>query len=74
MVQERNNQATRKHWEQFRKSDVPAFLILWSSCKFRIKRNVSTGAIFKFKARFCADARTQELGINFYETCALFVK
>ena len=70
MVQEINNYATRKHWKHIRKSEAPASQILRSTWTVCIKRHRSTGDIIKFKARFCADGRTQELGINSNETCA----
>ena len=74
MIQEINNYATREHWEHVLKSDAHASLILRQTWTFRIKRNAPTGAIVKFKARLCADGRTQKLGVNFHETCDPFVK
>ena len=74
MVHWINNHATRKHWECILKSDAPASLILLSTCTFRIKRNRSTSAIIKFKARFCANSRAQELDVNFHETWDPVVK
>ena len=74
MVHETNNNAFREHWGCIRKSDPPASLILRSTWTFRIKRNRSTGSTIKFKFRFCANGRTQELSINFHVTYTLVVK
>ena len=74
MVQEINNHDTRKHWKHIQNSNVPASLILRSTWTFYIKRNGSTGDIIKFKARYCADGRAQELDIDFHETCTPVVK
>lgn len=74
MIKEINNHTNHKYWKYCRKSEVPLYLILRSTWTFHIKRNRSTEEIIKFKARFCVDVRTQEVGINFNETCATVVK
>ena len=74
MVQEINNHATRKHQKHIRKSEAPTSQVLRSTWTFCIKIHRSTGDIIKFKARFCADGRVQQLGINFHETYAPVAK
>ena len=53
---------------------MPYDQILRSRHTLRIERNRSTNAIIKFKARFCADGRSQELGVNYNEAHDLVVK
>ena len=65
MVKEINEYTTQKHWKYCLNSTVPPSLILRYTWTFRIKRNRPTGDIMKFKARFCADGRSEELGINY---------
>ena len=74
MEQEINNNTSRKHWSYCEMSTVPCDQILRSTWTFRIKRNRSTNEIIKFKARFCADGRRQEFGVNYNETHAPVVK
>lgn len=74
MMKEISNHTKRNHWTYCRKSSVPYSQILRSTWTFRIKRDRSTGDIKKFKARFCADGRSQEEGVNYFETYAPVVK
>jgi len=74
MEKEMDNHIKRKHWTYCKRDNVLFSSILRSTWTFKIKRNRSTGDIIKFKARFCADGRTQQQGINFYETYAPVVK
>ena len=74
MTKEMKNHIKRNHWTYCKRSEVPIYNILRSTWTFRIKRNRSTGEVIKFKARFCADGRTQQLEVNYHETYAPVVK
>ena len=64
MEKDVNSHASRKHWSCCETKTVLHDQILRSTWTFRIKRNRSTNAIIKFKARFYADRRSQEFGVN----------
>ena len=70
MEHEIKNHISRKHWKHLPMNEVPHDQMLRSTWTYRIKRNRSTGGVIKFKARFCTDGRSKELGINYNETCA----
>merc|ERR1719416_376907 len=74
MEKEMENHVERKYWKYHLKDEVPQDQILRSTWTFKIKRNRSTGEVIKYKARFCADGRRQEFGINYFETYAPVVK
>ena len=74
MEQEINNHTSRKHWPYCEMSAVPHDQILRSTWTFRIKRNRSTNKIINFKARFYADSKRQEFGVNYNKTHAQVVK
>ena len=68
MKHEIKNHTSRKHWKHEPMNEVPYDQILRSTWAFRMKRNRSTGHVIRLKARFCADGRRQEFGVNFNET------
>ena len=59
MEHEIGNHASRKYWKYFPMSEVPYDQILRSNWTFRIKRNLFTGDMIKFKAMFWDDRRIQ---------------
>ena len=71
---ETNNHTSRKHWKHLTMSEVPCDQMLRSTCTFSMKCYQSTGDMIKFKATFCSDGQSQELRINYDETCVLVIK
>ena len=74
MEHEIKNHTSKKHWKYEPMNEVPYDQNLRSTWTFRIKRNRSTGDAIKFKARFCADGRRQEFGVNYNEAHVPVVK
>ena len=71
IVKEINGHVDRKHWELVRRDEVPEDVdVLPSVWSMRRKRDLTTGAISKHKARLNLHGGKQEFGVNYYDTYA----
>jgi len=71
VIKEVNGHVERKHWAIVKRDTVPEDIevppFMWS---MRRKRDLTTGAITKHKARLNLHGGKQEYRINYYETYA----
>lgn len=71
MIKEVASHADNGHWEMVLIASIPkGTKILPSVWAMRRKRKISTGEIYKWKARLNVHGGKQELGINYWETYA----
>jgi hypothetical protein len=71
VIKEINGHVDRNHWALVTRADVPKDVeVLPSVWSMRRKRDLTTGAISKHKARLNLHGGKQEFGINYYETYA----
>lgn len=75
MIDELLAHTTRDHWSVVPVSDIPpGHKIMRSVWSFKRKRRVTTGDVYKWKARLCIDGSSQQHGVNYWETYAPTVK
>ena len=71
MQDEINAHTNNRHWEIIDRSQVPEGVqILPSVWAMKRKRRISTGEVYKWKARLNLHGGKQEHGINYWETYA----
>ena len=71
MMEEINAHTNNKHWEIIKRKDVPEGVkVLPSVWAMKRKRRISTGEVYKWKARLNLHGGKQEHGINYWETYA----
>jgi hypothetical protein len=71
IIKEVNRHVDRDHWALVKQADVPENVeVLPSVWSVRCKRDLTTGAIFKHKARLNIHGGKQEYGVNYYDTYA----
>jgi hypothetical protein len=71
VITEVNGHVDNKHWQLTKRSDVPKDIdVLPSVWSLRRKRDITTNAIKKYKARLNLHGGKQEFGMNYYETYA----
>jgi len=71
VVKEINGHVDRNHWALVKRCEVPDDVeVLPSVWSMRRKRDLTTGAVAKHKARLNLHGGKQEYGINYYETYA----
>jgi hypothetical protein len=71
VIKEINGHVDRNHWALVKRHEVPDDIeVLPSVWSMRRKRDLTTGAVAKHKARLNLHGGKQEYGINYYETYA----
>ena len=71
VVKEINGHVENKNWELIRRDQVPADAeVVPSVWAMRRKRNLTTGAITKYKARLNLHGGKQVFGVNYFDTYA----
>ncbi len=69
VVKEVNDHVSLNHWQLIKRSEVPEdTTVVPSVWAMRRKRDLTTNAITKHKARLNLHGGKQEFGVNYYET------